>query len=475
MPVNDLTSLDNLTTSPGPAPNRRRREIPAPVLPLALLLGFLLLFGLLFGNRLIPAVPVQVAPVITIRSDQPAPLSSVRESASSVPEPLPLLFQASGWIEPDPFSISVPALVGGIVDEVFVLEGESVKKGQRLATLIDDEAKLDLDEAKSRVATLRSQIAAHKSRIPMVESKRSGFEKNIASQKIKLAELVDKLERLRSLPKGSIPQIELKSAELQVKQQEALVDQAATDLPTVDSELETIRLETITKENQLREAEVAVAKAQLALDRHTVFSPMDGIVLALHAAPGTKRMVHMDNPKSAYIVELFDPAKLQARIDVPLSEASALSVGQPVEMSTDLLPNLELKGVVTRITGEADLQRNTLQVKVAIENPDSRLRPEMLVRGKFYPIIRPVEGGISSTSKRGGNRLAIYVPEAALFGEDRVWVVSPDGTAELRRVSLGTDVRENHRLALEGVRSGEKVILPPHEKLKTGVRVVVKP
>ena len=457
--------------------NRNRRELPSWILPVALLAGFALVFALLFGKRLLPALPVEVAPVITIRSEITAgtPESSLSNSQPAT-APKTMLFQASGWIEPDPFIISVPTLVGGIVKEVFVLEGESVRKGQKLATLIDDDARLDLDEVESRAATLKSEIAAQKSRGPLVESKRTGIEKKIASRKIKLEELQDRLDRLGSLPRGSIPQIDLASAKLQAEQQQALVEEAAAEIPELDSELKVIGHEIETKNNLLREAEVAVAKAKLALARHVIHAPMDGIVLHLHAAPGAKRMVHMDHPKSAYIIEMFDPEKLQARIDVPLSEASALSVGQPVEMVTDLLNNLDLKGRVSRITGEADLQRNTLQVKVSIENPDSRLRPEMLVRGKFYAIPRRVAPSSGSPVTGGAirRRLSIFVPQRAVFGGDQVWVARPDLTAELRRLSLGAESREDHRLVVGGLRSGEKVVVPPFPKLKSGKRIKFK-
>ena len=45
-----------------------------------------------------------------------------------------MLFQASGWIEPDPLPIKSTALVDGVVQEVHVLEGQLVKKGEIIAT-----------------------------------------------------------------------------------------------------------------------------------------------------------------------------------------------------------------------------------------------------------------------------------------------------------------------------------------------------
>src|SRR5690606_26056403 len=103
-------------------------------------------------------------------------------------------------------------------------------------------------------------------------------------------------------------------------------------------------------------------------------------VLRLHAMPGQKRMLGMDDENSSTIAILYDPAKLQVRVDVPLADAAGLKIGQKVRIHCGLLPDREFQGEVTRISGEADLQRNTLQAKVRIVDPVEELRPEMLCR-----------------------------------------------------------------------------------------------
>ncbi len=474
-----LSTLAKARTTTFDAAPSRQRSLPTWLLPFALVVGFLAVLALLFGQRLLPAQPVRVLPVITLRSDTdavPMPPPSTDPQSQQTANGA-MLFQASGWIEPDPFVIDVPALVGGIVDEVFVLEGELVEKDQLLAKLINDEALLDLQGAQAKVVRLKAEIAAAQSRVPVVQSRRNGSSSEVTAEQAKLAELQDRLQRLESLPSGSIPTVELAATRLQVTQQQARIDQSSSDLPGIDSEIDQVKKEILAKEAALREAQVTVDRAQLALDRHTIRSPIAGRVLHLHAGPGKKRMVHMDHPKSAVIVELYDPEQLQARIDVPLAEAAGLSVGQSVEMVCDLLPHLDLKGTVTRISGEADLQRNTLQVKVAIEKPDSRLRPEMLVRGKFFaPAKIPAPTADDSTappSSIATGRLSTYVPSEAIFATDQIWVVSSQSTAERRTLSLATDIRDGYQLAIDGVLSGEQVILSPHTDLKPGTRVKI--
>jgi multidrug efflux pump subunit AcrA (membrane-fusion protein) len=58
-------------------------------------------------------------------------------------------------------------------------------------------------------------------------------------------------------------------------------------------------------------------------------------------------------------------------------------VGQRCEVVVEVLPDRTFAGEVTRITHQADLQKNTLQIKVRVLDPDPMLRPEMLTRVRF--------------------------------------------------------------------------------------------
>ena len=243
------------------------------------------------------------------------------------------------------------------------------------------------------------------------------------------------------------------------------------------------RLKGINTQSEVFDAMIAAAmvkleESNLAHNRTKIVSPVDGVVLELKAAPGQKKLLRMDDPDSATIAVLFETGKLQARVDVPLADARQLAPGQAAIITSDFLPNAEFKGVVSRIVGTADLQRNTLQAKVRVIDPDPRLRPEMLCRVKFLEH-RMATGVVANNTSRqavsDGSR-AVMAPVDCLFDREKnsakVWVVSPDGSrALLRKIELGTLEIENYVSVRKGLLAGEKLILPPHDGLKQGRRI----
>ena len=468
-------SLDDLTTTRTPSQYQtvKRKKSYAWLLPVGLVLGFIMVLALLFGKRLLPAIPVKTATVITIRAGEELK-SNTNTKETILSEKGNLEFQASGWVEPDPYTVYVPTLINGVVEEVYVLEGQEVKKGQLLATLINDDAELDLQSAMQKYIAFEKMIVAHCTEHAVIDAEIVAARGKIAAEKAQLNEAQDNSDRLSRLSKGTVSVKEVIKARLITEKQAAILVETEAEIPRLEARKLQIDSQKENMNANLKELAIARDRAQLALDRTQIKSNIDGIVLELHAVPGKKRMLDMDDPMSAVIVELYNPKKLQARIDVPLNEAAALSVGQPVEMVSDLLPNRMFTGKVTRINGQADLQRNTLQAKVEILDPDPRLRPDMLVRAKFYSL---GGGAVEKGSKKGSSgRLSIFVPEAAIVNDSSntvVWVVTSDLTAEKRSVTIGDYSKEDHRIVLDGLRSGESVILPPHNELKSGVRVKI--
>lgn len=452
------TNLEKITEAPA---SRRKRQ-SVWLLPFAILLGFALLFALLFRDRLLPATAVNVRPALGIEER-----SSVSPTATESNTGGRLLFQASGWIEPDPLPMRATALTDGVVDEVHVLEGQLVKRGDLLATLIDIDALLERDNMAASLDETKAMFDAHcvgtQVSLHQMEIEKAGLEADRADAD----EASDKLRRIESLPPNAVPETERIAARFDNTRKAAAVIAREARIGEIAQDLNRIAYEILAIQSKIKMEEIKLVQAELALSRTRIHAPSDARVLELFAAPGQKKMIGMDDMESATIAMLYDPSRLQVRVDVPLADASGLSVGQHANIRCNLLPDQVFKGEVTRITGAADLQRNTLQAKVRILDPDEKLRPEMLSRVEF------LDTGISTTTEavEGRHSVAVYVPEQALR-EDIVWLCDPDTNRAIRReVSVSSTVRENLLRIEEGILPGEWIILDPPATLQPNQRL----
>ncbi len=391
------------------------------LLAVAVPLGLIAVLWFVFREQLVHAVPVETGRVILL--EQEGTVSSGAQAGAAE-----MMFQASGWVEPSPWQIDLAFKVSGFVEQVFVKEGEVVTNGQIVATLDPADAQFELAAAESRVQAAQKKLVAATARLT---GRRDTWERYSKTDPNAIA--LNEREKAKQVFLEAEAEEQVARATLNV----AIVERDA---------------------------------ARLALDRTTVRAPMSGIVLRRYANPGDKRMTGADDAHSSDIVSIYDPEQLQVRVDVPIAEAGKMTVGQPCRITTAMLPGQIFEGRVTGIIGEADLQRNTLQAKVKIDDPDVRLRPDVLCRVEFWKAASAIDAGTASSGSH-----ALWIPVGALQSdalEQEIWVVDPlTHTAHKRSVELTSSVRAGFRQVAEGVRANEVIVLTGKGALEEGARV----
>jgi RND family efflux transporter MFP subunit len=268
-------------------------------------------------------------------------------------------------------------------------------------------------------------------------------------------------------------------AKLKLKSQRATLEASRAQKPVLEAQLQqrNAELDSARQNAKLRieeEKALAAAKASLALasamrdeaglklSRTEVKSPADGVVMQRHVEPGAKLMLAMDDRNSMAIVHLYDPAKLQVRVDVPLADAAKVGVGMHAKIVVGVLPDKSFDGVVSRIVQEADVAKNTLQVKVAIKDPAAELKPEMLARVKFVGGMTKSAASGMATSDAGESGNVIYAPEALIqkHGDhSMVWVVERgSNVARQRMIQVGARREEGWVSVASGLNAGDQLI-----------------
>lgn len=129
-----------------------------------------------------------------------------------------------------------------------------------------------------------------------------------------------------------------------------------------------------------------------------------------------------------------------------------------------------MKGIVLFPTSQADIQKNTLQVKVAITNPPPTIRTDMLVQVTFLAprSTKPVAPSTPS--------LRLLIPRQLIESDSNgshVWVADQtNGVAQYKSVTLGK-VSGDLVEVVEGLNAADRLIVGGREGLKDGQRITI--
>lgn len=471
-----------------------RRSAMRIVVPAAILIAFLALLASTLGELWRGTVEVElVRPRIV--------------DASSGASAGTTLFQAAGWIEPDPFATEVTALAAGVVREMLVQESDKVEAGQVVARLVERDAELACDAAEAMLAEAkadleRAQAEAQaattnwetalgvKQALDVARAEAAGRAASAeqrakaavsAEAQVKVAEEELALQQeLASLGAAGPRQVELAQARIEdargiLAQMRAEAEMAKAEVGRAQANLERAErdfelriddkraLDTSRALVELALAKVAAVQvtcdeAKLRLARMEVRAPTAGIVLERRAAPGTSL-----DASQAVVCTLYDPRSIRVRVDIPQGEVGKVGVGMQAEVLAESRPGKPYRGEVMRLVHRADIQKVTLQVHVRLADGDELVRPEMLVQTRFLS-----SGTAGATSQASTN--VVLVP-ARLVSDGHVWVVDgADGTAARRKVELGARNGDDVEIK-SGVNASDKLIDARGVALEVGARV----
>ena len=256
-------------------------------------------------------------------ADAAAPGEKAAPGAAGVSTTAPAIAAAPGVItghgivEPADREVKIGAQVPGIVQKIFVKEGEVVKAGAPIVELLSDAERASLEASKAEVEAAMA---------------RSGLSAAVAAR----------VERLA------------KSGASTTDEQDRAVFQAAADKAAV-------------KLAQARQIE-----ARARLDRLTVRAPAEGTILQLIVREG-----EYYNPGSGgSIATLGDLRKIRVRMDVDERQIGQLSVGQAGYVTALAYTDRKFPGRVVEIAGR--MGRKNQRTDEPTERIDTKVREVVL-------------------------------------------------------------------------------------------------
>ena len=352
---------------------------------------------------------------------------------------------ATGKIQPM-VQVNISADVSAKIIRLGVDEGDWVEKG---ALLVELDRERYLAEVESQEANLSAaQAQANLARENMVKAEKD-------------------FERSRQLFDRS------------------LESQAALDTMYASAEVEKARYQSA--RDQVEQAKAAVRQSRDALSKTTIYAPMAGTISALNKEVGEIALGSQFQEDVIMVVSNLQG--MEALVDVDENDIVMVSVGDKAEIEVDALPDVKFQGEVTEIASSAKMsgqgtgdQRTEFEVKIAITDPGTQLRPGMTASAEVVtdvrdsclavPLqcvtVRTVEQlgvGPGSDATEGGEPR--FIPDGEGFVEV-VWVVD-GGRAVARQVKTGIQ-SDTHIEVLEGLTESEQVVVGSYRAISRDLK-----
>lgn len=214
---------------------------------------------------------------------------------------------------------------------------------------------------------------------------------------------------------------------------------------------------------QAAEAQAAVAEAVLAsdvsnLDKATIRSPVDGIVISRAVELGQTIVAALQTPVLFTVAR--DLTAMELHLDVDEADIGLVADGQEARFSVDAYPTRRFDATLTsvRLAPKTDQGVVTYQVLARVANPDLALRPGMTATADITTRTLPdallvPNGALRFTPPNvDRNGLATLPPD-----QGRLWL-ERDGRAVPLVVGLGLSDGRATAVTTDQLKPGERVI-----------------
>lgn len=250
----------------------------------------------------------------------------------------------SGTIQP---TIEVPIApdVSGEVVELYVKEGQQVKKGQLLAVIRPDNYKAALEQSQASVN--------------MSQADYSQAQASINQTRVNMTQDSVNVERVRKLHKEKIVS-------------DSDLENAILKLNLSKSQYEATKYTIQAAFYRLKSAEASLKQAQQNLNRTNIYASMDGTITRLNVEVG-QRVVGTMQMAGTEMMKIADLQSMEVVVEINENDIVNLNLGDSALIEVDAFPNKKFFGQVTDVAysatksalGTSD-QVTSFEVKVRI-------------------------------------------------------------------------------------------------------------
>ncbi len=314
---------------------------------------------------------------------------------------------ASGQIRPLTTNFaSVNANTFGKITDIYVKEGDQVRKGQLLLRTESVQQEADVDAQEAALRTARADVSAAEAAVQSSSASLKTAQADLQTAQANFTRAKDDYARAQELLNDKL-----------IAQQ--LYDQRRNDYEVAQANLQAAEARVAQSKAQLQQitynldmARARVAQNRAALTRvqdlraKTLYtSPLDGIITNLPVHEGENVVPGIQNSVGSLLFQVSDLSVITAEVKVDETDIVNVKLGQSAEVTIDAFRDKAYKGEVTEIgqsaigrttgqtvgqtsSGTATEEAKDFKVVVTVEDPPAGLRPGLSTTARITTATR---------------------------------------------------------------------------------------
>ena len=387
---------------------------------------------------------------------------------------------ASGKVYPE-IEVKVSPDISGEIVNLFVEEGDSVKKGQLLAKIYADIYSSQRDQVTASVNQVKAQYENVKANLSGLKTV---YENAKATNERYKKLFADKI----------VSRSEYEQTEQAYRSAESNYNGAKESIKSGEAQIQGVRAQ--------------LARAEKDLARTSILAPMDGIVSSMSVKKG-ERVVGTAQMAGTEMMRVADMKSIEVRVDVGENDITKVKIGDTALVEVDAYNNRKFKGIVYKIANPVSAASSALASTTEVANYKVHIR---LFTDSYQDLIKenakfPFRPGMTASAdiQTKSKTNVISVPLNAVTTRDKegqgketkvsstanssneepakaeeelsevVFVLQKDN--KVKMVKVKTDIQDLNYIEVEGVKVGDVVVTGPYSTISKSLKdgAMVKP
>jgi len=451
------------------------------------------------------------------------------QTGKAARQDLSSIVTASGQIRPlETNFASVNANTFGKITDIYVKEGDQVKKGQLLLRTEAVQQEADVDAQQAALTTAQADLSAGEAAVQSAAASLKTSQADVQTSQANFVRAQEDFARAKELLGDKLIAQQLydqRRAEFEVAQ--ANLNAAESRVVQSRAQLQQSNFNRDMARARISQNRAALTRVQDARSKTFYTSPLDGIITNLPVHVGENVVPGIQNTVGSLLFQVSDLSVITAEVKVDETDIINVRLGQPAEVTIDAIRDKVFKGTVTQIgqsaigrtTGQATVSQTTsgsaaeeakdFKVVVTLNEPPPTLRPGLSTTAKITTATRqntvvvpiqalairmrrdleePAKGGknpveaASITAPSGGNPKdkgkeeiqGVFVLRngRALFTQVESGIMGPTDIEILKGINAGEEIVTGSFSVLRSLKNNAKVKIDnkpkkPAEKAST--------